>query len=114
MPVYVSGEGREVTIGSSLSAVLPEGHPLRYNYETWNLGPNRGRSSWDLIAVLYALDPEVSVLKAEPRQQAGFDPEECRSYWGMGCRQDYEIMQTVSNEELAAFLEARMVGRNAI
>ncbi|MBQ7916357.1 MAG: hypothetical protein IJ315_06175, partial [Firmicutes bacterium] len=90
VPVYVSGEGQKVITGSSLTSVLSPDHPLRYIYETWNLGPHRGRSSWDLIAVLQAMQPDNKQQHLEPLGTVYVNAEEKYMRWDPeGARKDH-------------------------
>ena len=110
VPVVVSGYGGSVITGSSLSGKFPAEHPVRLAYETFTGGPNRGRSSWDLIAVLYGVEPDAPVLRTEEKGTCRFAAQEVRSYWEAGDRRDRELLPAVGDEELAAYLEARLTG----
>ncbi len=110
VPVYVSGEGTEIITGQTMSEKFPPTHPIRNSYDIYMRGPAKGRSSWDLIAVLYALEPTIPVLKAVPCGTCMYDEKEARSYWADGNRTDYSILMNCSMEELEQFLEARLTG----
>lgn len=56
VPIYISPEGRDIITGEILSENLPKNHPLRLAYEIWTGKESCGRSSWDLIAALYAIE----------------------------------------------------------
>ena len=62
-PVYISPEGTAIVTGGHLTARLDATHPLRRAYEIWLGEKNCGRASWDLIAALYAIDPDHPYLK---------------------------------------------------
>ena len=110
VPVYASGYGGSVITGGTLSGKFPEDHPIRMAYEAFNMGPYRGRSSWDLIAALHAVEPDTPVLTAVEKGTCRFTKADGRSYWENGERKDFEILPVVSDEELAAYLEARIAG----
>lgn len=111
VPVYVSGEGTDIVTGATLSATLEAGHPLRVAYEQWLGGEGRGRASWDLIAVLFAIEPESALFKAVERGTCRFEKEPPRSYWENGERKDFQIICAAPKEECVCYLEARMTGR---
>lgn len=108
VPVYVSGYGTSVITGAHLSSTLSEEHPLRQIYEIWNGGESRGRSSWDLIAVLYALEPDTPLLRAIPRGTCLYEAR-VRSYWASGDRTDFEIVPAADDDTLVQALNARMI-----
>ena len=62
-PVYISAEGTKIVTGEHLTTHLSDTHPLRRAYEIWLEKENLGRASWDLIAALYAIDPNHPYLK---------------------------------------------------
>lgn len=110
VPVTASGYGGSVITGGTLSGIFPADHPVRVAYETFTGGPNRGRSSWDLIAVLHAVEPDAPVLRTEEKGTCRFCAAEARSYWENSPRQDKELLPAVNDEDLAAYLEAHMTG----
>lgn len=106
--VYASQSGTEVVTGASLSDKFPEEHPVRRIYEIYN-GPHTGRCSWDLIAALYALEPDSPLFTVEEKGTCRCDME--KSYWDeQGSRRDYQIFVKVPAEEMAEYLERRMTG----
>ncbi len=56
-PVFFSGLGRKVRTGKGLGKT-PKGNPVRRAYELY-LGDRPTRSSWDQVAVLYAVRPDA-------------------------------------------------------
>lgn len=102
--VTVSPAGKEVITGGRFSSDFPEEHPLRIAYERFR-GPFRGRSSWDLIAVLTVFEPQL--FKEESHGTVRYSPEN-RTYWENGPRNDRQITPILSDRELEAFLEARL------
>lgn len=111
VPLCVSGEGDDVITGSSLSSRFAEEHPLRQAYEIYTEAPNRGRSSWDLIATLYALEPETPLLEGVERGTCCYDPAIPRSYWQKdGKRRDFDVVIRADKKELEAYLERYLTG----
>lgn len=110
VPVYVSGYGGSVITGHTLSEKFPADHPMRMAYEAFTGKENCGRSSWDLIAVLHAVEPDAPVLTAVEKGTSRFEKATGRSYWESGERRDFDILPAVSDEALAAYLEARITG----
>ena len=48
--------GGDMITGETLTSITPINNPVRKSYELeWDVGPNRGRSSWDQVTVLYAV-----------------------------------------------------------
>lgn len=106
VPVIVCPLGTDVVTGHTLSARLPASHPLRIAYESFTGGPHRGRSSWDLIAVLYAVCPKTPHLRAEAHGTIRYDASLHRMLWQEnGPRQDVLLVQTASDRKLAEYLE---------
>lgn len=64
VPVKISPDGGEVIVGADFSDRMPQEHPVRQAYEQWLGGAFKGRSSWDLIAALYAIDPDTPYLNS--------------------------------------------------
>lgn len=48
--------GGDMITGETLTSRTPENNPVRRAYELeWGVGPNKGRSSWDQVTVMYAV-----------------------------------------------------------
>ena len=109
--IYVSPDGMDVITGSSFSSKLQVGHPLRTIYEIYNQGPNNGRMSWDLIALLFALDPDNNIFNIETHGTVCYDDSCNKVFWDEeGWRQDYQITSNISSSEMAAILDDIMTG----
>ena len=90
------------------AALLAQGRDrsLRIAYESFTGGPHRGRSSWDLIAVLYAVCPQTPHLRAKAHGTIRYDASLHRMLWQEnGPRQDALLVQTASDRKLAEYLE---------
>lgn len=107
--VYVCPDGKDVITGQHFSAKLEATHPLRVAYEMWCEGEGRGRSSWDLITVLFALQPHSSLFEAKTHGTVRYDTTN-RTYWETsGNRVDYDLHITVPPHEMAQILESKLI-----
>lgn len=103
-------DGTRVITGASLSDRLPATHPLRLSYETYMEGERRGRSSWDLLALYYVLEPESGCFTANPRGRLCYEQESRRTWWrDEQGRADREVRLAIPAEEMAARLEELLV-----
>lgn len=75
-PIYISPEGKDIITGENLSESLPKNHPLRLAYEAWTGKEGCGRSSWDLIAALYAIEPSSEHLICSESKSYSYDRNE--------------------------------------
>ncbi|MBR0341113.1 MAG: hypothetical protein IJH64_02445 [Oscillospiraceae bacterium] len=111
--IYVSPDGMDVISGSCFSSKLQVGHPLRTIYEIYNQGANKGRMSWDLIALLFALDPSSDIFRKETHGKVCYDDTCNKVYWDeQGSRIDYQISSTISPEDMADLLDNIMIGEH--
>ncbi len=112
VPVHVSGTGIKVMSGASFSETLPVGHPLRHIYEIYLTNPSGGRMSWDQIATLYVLDPDSSSKLCEDfAGTLSFSADPLDIVWNEGgTRRDCWVYPIVSDEELSAWVDKRMLG----
>lgn len=53
--VFISGAGSDIITGNQKLPASGEGNPVKKAYELWNSALTEGRSSWDQIAVLFAV-----------------------------------------------------------
>ena len=104
VPVFISNAGTYIVTGKTLTGKLPKDHPLRVAYECWG-GENRGRSSWDLIAALFALDPESDVFRKEKIGTVVIDSEDQSMVFMRDEKENYEIFLTISPAECEELLE---------
>ncbi len=108
--VYVSPDGEDVITGTTFADRLAADNPMRQAYEIYNGGPNHGRSSWDLIATLYVLEPELDVFNCESHGRVVYHDEDNSVSWtDDGKRTDFQITKKVSSEEMADILERILV-----
>ena len=78
--IYISAEGTNILTGEYLSTALMDEHPLKCAYEIWFGQKNCGRSSWDLIATLYAIESETSYLTCKDLGGAFYVAKEKKLY----------------------------------
>lgn len=73
--VTVSFWGREVLTGGRFSAAAPPGHPAGEAYVIHQGGRGRPRSSWDQLALLYAVRGRGELFQAHYGQSLRFDAD---------------------------------------
>ncbi len=56
---YFSPVGETVITGNRKLPATPKNNPVREAYRLWNNAIEKGRSSWDQVAVLYAARPQL-------------------------------------------------------
>ena len=104
-PVFVSYAGRGIITGQPLMQILPEDHPVRRAYEIWTGG--KGRDSWDLIAALYAMDPDSSVFREREQGRIVYDCNTKNAQIMPGTR-DRIIEPTLTDEQMAELLNTML------
>lgn len=108
VPVHVSAVGTHVITGAHLTDTLPQEHPLRLAYESYN-GLRTGRSSWDLVAVLQAMQPDNPWQKLEHAGTVHADYESHRMWHDpQGTRQDQFVLSTIPDDKMAALLNSML------
>lgn len=105
VPVYVCPSGTNVITGYSFTEKFPKEHPLRIAYEMFLGKENSGRSSWDLITLLYALGYNDSFFTSESHGTVRYE-ETNRIYWEEeGTRVDRQVKAVIPDKDLAVLLE---------
>lgn len=105
VPVFVCPEGTRVITGYSFTKEFPKDHPLRLAYEKFMGGENRGRSSWDLITLLFALGYHNSFFKTKSYGEVRYE-ETNRIYWEeKGEHRDNIVKSVISDEKMTEMLE---------
>lgn len=108
--VYVCPDGFDVITGATFSDTFPIGHPLRTAYEIYN-GPGKGRMSWDLISLLFALEPDSPLFECRTHGTIVYDDTNNHVRWNeQGSRKDYEVHSLIPSDEMAQLLENRLHG----
>jgi hypothetical protein len=59
LPFYISPSGKDVITGHRQLPETPKNNPVREAYRLWRTALVDGRSSWDQVAVLFAVRPEL-------------------------------------------------------
>ena len=77
-PVTVSYEGSDVITGQYLDKTLDADNPIRRAYEIWTDG--QGRSSWDLIATLFAMEQNNGLFEVRDVGKISYDEKKRVSY----------------------------------
>ena len=104
-PVYISYLGREIITGNFLSRDLEKDHPVRRAYEIW-CGQG-GRSSWDLIAALFAMEQHTDLFCTEQEGAVAFDPESKRATVGAGTGH-FVLGLNCQNDEMKRILNSML------
>ncbi len=105
VPIFVSPNGTDIITGGSFTSKLPLKHPLRISYEAFTHSQNKGRSSWDLVALLYAFSEYRSLFKTESHGTVRYDVSN-RTYWQEdGDRKDTLIKVAVPHDQMTEILE---------
>lgn len=77
----VSPHGEHVLTGARLAAETPEGNPVRMAYEIYLQGAGKSRSSWDQIAMLYAVRGTAGLFVQQTGHRITYDPATGRNQW---------------------------------
>lgn len=110
VPIYVSSAGTDVVTGENLTSALESDHPLRRAYEIWLRKENCGRSSWDLIATLYAINSDTPYLIAKDCGCFKYDKDKklpCKDESGAECNRIYLNCET---DTMVKLLNKLMLG----
>ena len=109
--VYFSGAGNDVITGNIKLPKTPMNNPVRKSYEMWgNNALKNGRSSWDQIAVLYAVRPQYFSTEAGELRQN----DVMETYWRPAgdqsalSRNHFKIIPTIRKEEMESIIEELM------
>lgn len=100
VPVYISSEGTNIITGEHLTTRLKSDHPLRRAYELWLEKENCGRSSWDLIAALYAIKPDCPYLTQSDLGICRYHADEKRLYTNKTENAQFKLLSTNCEPEL--------------
>lgn len=104
--VYFSPVGETVITGNNKLPATPANNPVREAYVLWNNAIEKGRSSWDQIAVLYAARPELFTVEPGKMSHASganvvWDPK------ATGTRH-YRVRPRMTDGEVATIIEDLM------
>jgi inosine-uridine nucleoside N-ribohydrolase len=108
VPTVITVDGQEVKTGEETQR-LSDTNPIKIVYSLWNNHYGEiDRSSWDQIAVLYAVEGECDYFRLE-RGKLMFT-DEAGAIWQPGTNgQDHRLYNKISNNELADIIEKLMI-----
>ena len=101
-PVFISYLGSDVITGNHLDKALPIEHPVRKAYEIWSDG--NGRSSWDLIAALFAINPTLNAFKTVDKCHIEYDDKKKTALLKTNDTRDNIIGLNCTNKEMEDML----------
>jgi inosine-uridine nucleoside N-ribohydrolase len=106
-PMYFSPYGTTVITGNRLLPATPADNPVREAYRLWNNALNTGRMSWDHIAVIYAVEPQ---LFDEDTVGELVMTDDNKIYWNKNANNVRHIKVTpkITDEELSQKIETMM------
>ena len=111
VPILISGAGGDIAVGKTYTASMHADHPVRVAYEIYCKGENKGRASWDLITMLYALDPDESIFSVLPCGTITYDnTNNWAAYDTNGQRGDGIVVLDITKAEMAELLEKQTKG----
>jgi len=109
--IMVSPAGEDVLTGGTLSTRLAPENPFRRAYELHRGGPHRSRSSWDQVAVLYAVGAHRQLFEEITGKGLTFDLETGSHQWH-DAFVEYprrHIQPKIPSPEMASIIEELMV-----
>ena len=104
---YISYLGSEIITGNYLDKALQGDHPVRRAYEIWS--GTQGRSSWDLIAALYALNPSSDIFKTVEVGKISYDVNERVATVDKTGTRDTVIGLSITNDEMEKMLNNLLI-----
>ncbi|MDR0507499.1 MAG: nucleoside hydrolase [Dysgonamonadaceae bacterium] len=104
---YFSGAGTSVLTGHRLLPNTPENNPVREAYRLYGASLISGRPSWDQIAVLFAIKPELFEVDSVGSLVQN---ERNQTYWDKNSDnpRHKKINPVISDQELEKLIEDRM------
>ena len=94
VPVLISPDGEKIVTCGHLSSKLEENHPLRRAYEIWLGRKDTGRSSWDLVATLYAIAPHCPYFTQIDFGKCRYSFDERRLQVGEAENSSFKLLKT--------------------
>ena len=110
--IAVSEWGSTVHTGASLSTRCRVRNPVRRAYEVYLGGAGRNRSSWDQVAMLYAVRGAGDLFEEISGNRLRYEPSSGRHEWRQSPSPESQhiyLKQTVSDELLARVIEELMI-----
>jgi hypothetical protein len=105
--VYFSGEGEAIITGNKKLPSTAVNNPVRKAYQLWNNALNTGRSSWDQLAVLFAVRPFYFTIDSVGTFEQN---NKLETYWNsqVDNPKHYKIIPSKTNIELETIIEDLM------
>lgn len=109
-PIYISKYGRNIFTGKRLLKKEPEDNPI---LKAIHRGVPKGKSkmsSWDQVAMLYAVKGESELFKEEKGYELKYDKEIGKFIWRRNSRgrQDVFVSINVNNERIEQVIDELM------
>ncbi|MDR0395224.1 MAG: hypothetical protein LBH77_08720 [Tannerella sp.] len=110
--LYFSTAGKHILTGNKLLPLTPEDNPVRVAYENFFETIQTGRMSWDQVALLFAVRPEL--FSVESQGSLVQDDRYC-TYWDTNKNnpKHHKVTPVISDEELTVIIESMMAARPA-
>jgi hypothetical protein len=107
LPFYISPSGADIITGHRRLPTTPATNPVREAYRLWNDALTNGRSSWDQVAVLSLVRPELFTVEDTGRVQRTPDGG---IVWNPRVDNPLHHLVTpkISHEEMAEIIEELM------
>jgi inosine-uridine nucleoside N-ribohydrolase len=105
--IYFSSAGTDVLTGHKLLPQAPNHNPVKEIYRLYNNALQNGRSSWDQIAVLFAVQPDLFVIDSIGSLVQNTNYE---TYWNVEYNRPNHkrVNPIVSKNELEIIIESMM------
>ena len=109
--IAVSQAGENITTGARLGKETPLGNPIRRAYEIWHSGEAGNRSSWDQVAVLYAVRGLNDCFEETGGQRIEYTAATGAHIWKSleDGPEHLHLKLSITEEEMAARIEEFMV-----
>jgi len=105
--VYFSGSGENIITGNRNLPNTPDKNPVKLAFKLWNNALQKGRSSWDQIAVLFAVRPQYFKVDSIGSLRQN---EQYQTFWDskMNRKTHYKVILNLDNEEIEDIIENLM------
>ncbi len=106
-PFFISPSGADIKTGNRLLPKTAENNPVREAYRLWNNALASGRSSWDQVAVLSLIRPELFTVEDMGQVERAPDG---KVVWNPNVDNPnhHLVKPNVSNERMAQIIEELM------
>jgi inosine-uridine nucleoside N-ribohydrolase len=109
-PIYISKYGRNILTGKNLLTKNPEGNPILKAFQRAAPEDRTKMSSWDEVAMLYAVRGEGPLFREEKGYELNYDGEKNKFTWRKSTtgRKDAFVDINVTNEVIAHVIDELM------